>query len=130
MGKKKEEMDIECYETSTSLTPEEKKRLGSYLKAFREERRLSQEQFSEITSCSPQYISDVERGKYAFSLKKILMICEHFDIPSDRLIYGSQDRYSEYDKRTHILRMIENLSVDQLDLVEEGLRVILKMLAA
>ncbi len=107
---------------STSLSADEKKRLGSYLRQLREEKHLSQEEFSELMNCTPQYISDVERGKYAFSLKKIITLCDHFGISSDRLIYGNQERYSEYDKRTRILGLIEDMSLDQLDLVEEEIR--------
>ena len=123
-------MHTEDYENSPSLslTAEEKRKIGDNLRRVREEHHLSQEALSEIMDCTPQYVSDVERGKYSFSLKKIIVLCDYFGIPSDRLIYGTQENYTPYDKRTRILRKIEDLSVDELNLLEEGIDVMKRML--
>jgi transcriptional regulator with XRE-family HTH domain len=56
---------------------------GRRLKQIREERGLTQEQLSVIAGCSPQHISDVERGKYGMHFDRIDAIADYFGIPAD-----------------------------------------------
>ncbi len=118
--------DTEYTEKDCGLSDDERKRLGCYLRLLREENKLSQESLSEIMDCTPQYVSDMERGKYTFSIKKLMLLCDHFNIPSDRLIFGNAERYSEYDKRNRILHLIEDMSLEQLDIIEAQIRLISK----
>ena len=112
------------FENTKHLTEEEKIRMGSYLRELRDEKNVSQEKLSEVIDCSPQYISDVERGKYSLSLKKVMLVCEKYNISSDRLIFGSPDKFSEFDSRSLVMRLIEDLNSEQIGIVIENLRIL------
>ncbi len=119
-------IDYPEYENTTSLSEDEKVRLGSFLRELRTEKHISQESLSEVIDCSPQYVSDVERGKYSLSLKKIMIVCEKYNVSSDRLIYGTPDKYSEFDSRSLVMRLIDDLNKDQIDIVIENLKTLRK----
>ncbi len=112
-----------------ALDINEKKRLGSLLKSFRESRGLNQEELAQILGCTGQYVSDVERGKYCLSLRKYMTICEHFGVSSDELLYGTSKAYSEYDIRNRIIRQIDGLSARQIELLEEQIGLMKRMFA-
>ncbi len=112
---------------ANALNNEEKKRLGTLLKSFREERHLNQEEFAGIIGCTGQYVSDVERGKYSLSLKKYMTICDHFGVSADELIYGKHGTYSEFDVRNRIIRQIDDMNIDQIDLLEDQIKLMKKM---
>lgn len=106
----------------------EKKRLGACLKDFREEQDLNQEQLARILGCTAQYISDVERGKYSLSLGKYLKLCEQFGVASDRLLFGKNEQYSEFDIRNRIMKKIDGLNMKQVEFLEEQINLMKKVL--
>ncbi len=108
---------------------DEKKRLGALLKEFREGRRLNQEEMAEIINCTGQYVSDVERGKYSLSLKKYMTLCDHFGVSADELIYGKGEHYSEYDVRNRIVRSMEGMDPEQIELLEDLIKLMKRMFA-
>lgn len=109
------------------LDVNEKKRLGSLLKSFRESRGLNQEELAQILGCTGQYVSDVERGKYCLSLKKYMSICSHFGVGADELLYGRSGEFSEYDVRNRIVRSLEGMSPGQIELLEEQINLMKRM---
>ena len=112
---------------SYSLTDNEKKRIGKSLKQLREERGVSQEQLSKMLNCSKQYISDVERGRFGLSLKKVLLISEAYDVPCDVLLYGDPERYKRDDDRTRVMRLVDGLNSDQIAAVVELIKASIKV---
>ncbi|MBO6113052.1 MAG: helix-turn-helix transcriptional regulator [Lachnospiraceae bacterium] len=110
-----------------SLTDEEKLRLGRSLKEIREEKHLSQDDLARLLNCTPQYISDVERGRYGLSLKKLMLFCKECEISCDTLIYGRPGVYPENDERRRIMDLLDRLNEDQLSAVREFLKAVLKL---
>ena len=54
---------------SLSLTESEKNRMGENIRRLRDEKDISQDRMSKLLQCTPQFISDVERGRYALASK-------------------------------------------------------------
>ncbi|MBO4373716.1 MAG: helix-turn-helix transcriptional regulator [Lachnospiraceae bacterium] len=113
--------------TANALSPQEKKKLGIRLKEFREEKHMNQEELAKIAGCTGQYISDVERGKYSLSLKKYMTICDRFGVSADELLFGHQEHYSEYDVRNRIMRKLDGMTVEQIDLLDDQIDLMKKM---
>ena len=118
-----EEISVDSY----SLTDYEKKRIGSSLKRLREDRGVSQEQLSRILNCSKQYISDVERGRFGLSLKKVLLISEAYDVPCDVLLYGDPEKYRKDDDRVRVMKLVDGLNPDQVSAVVDLIRASIKV---
>ena len=112
---------------TNALDIDEKKRLGAALKEFREGRNLNQEQMASIISCTGQYVSDVERGKYCLSLKKYLTLCDHFSVSIDELLYGRHENYSKFDVRNRIIRQLDTMNIDQIELLEDQIKLMKRM---
>ncbi|MBE7704622.1 MAG: helix-turn-helix transcriptional regulator [Cyanobacteria bacterium SIG29] len=57
------------------------KLIQNNIKKYRNERKLTQEQLSEMVGISCDYLSEIERGKKIPSLKRFIAIVEALDIP-------------------------------------------------
>lgn len=63
------------------------KLLGSNVKKFRIEKKLTQEKLAALTGLSTQYIGNIERGNTTTSIDTLIKICNILDItPNDLLI--------------------------------------------
>lgn len=49
---------------------------------------LSQDAFSEKIEISPQFLSDVERGKKAISAETLFKICKEYSISPEYILFG------------------------------------------
>lgn len=56
------------------------KLMQANIKKFRLEKKLTQDKLSELTGISCDYLSEIERGKYAPSLRRFVMIAHALDI--------------------------------------------------
>lgn len=54
------------------------------IKKFRQEKKLTQEQLSELCDISQDYLSEIERGKKTPSLKRFILIAEKLEVPPQR----------------------------------------------
>lgn len=54
------------------------------IKKFRAQKKLTQEQLSEISGISCEYLSTIERGKRTPSLKRFLLIAQALDVSPQR----------------------------------------------
>lgn len=54
---------------------------GLRLRAIREERRMTQEQFAELLDRSPEAVSNMERGKSLPSLETLFRLSEKTSVP-------------------------------------------------
>lgn len=123
----KKNNEIENTGQTNALDINEKKRLGEALREFREGKDLNQEQMASIIGCTGQYISDVERGKYSLSLKKYMIICDHFGVSADELLFGKKEQYSEFDVRNRIVRSLDGMNPDQIELLEDQIKLMKRM---
>lgn len=63
--------------------------IGRQIRIARERKNLTQEQFAERISVSPQFVSDMERGVVGVSLTTMKNICVELEVSSDTLLFGS-----------------------------------------
>ncbi len=123
----KSKSEKESAGSTNALDINEKKRLGTLLKEFREGKHMNQEEMAGIIGCTGQYVSDVERGKYSLSLKKYITLCDHFKISADELLFGKSGDYSEFDVRNRIIRSLEWMNPVQIELLEDQIRLMKRM---
>ena len=60
------------------------KKILKNIKKFRQEKKLTQEQLSELCDISQDYLSEIERGKKTPSLKRFILIAEKLEIPPQK----------------------------------------------
>ncbi len=60
--------------------------VGNNIKRYRTEKKLTQEQLSEMCSISCDYLSEIERGKRHPSMKRLDVIAEALNIDSYKLL--------------------------------------------
>ena len=57
--------------------------IGKQVKLAREKSRLTQEQLAEQLECTPQYLSDLERGVVGISVALLKRLCVVLGVSSD-----------------------------------------------
>lgn len=60
--------------------------VSNNIKKYRHARKLTQEQLSEISEISCDYLSEIERGKRYPSMKRLDMIAEALNVDSYKLL--------------------------------------------
>ena len=65
--------------------------LGARIRKARENKKLTQEQLSEICSLSTSHIGHIERGTRIPSLETLFKICTSLEISMDYLLFDSFD---------------------------------------
>ena len=87
------------------------KKLGSRIKALRQEAGLTQDNLAEMVSCNTSHISNIENSHTKVSLNVLLTIANSLNTSIDNLL---SDQYSnEADALDNeILRQVSTLSTD------------------
>lgn len=62
-------------------------RIGARVREARERSKLTQEQLAEKLECSPQFISDLERGVVGLSIPTLKGLCLALGISSDSILF-------------------------------------------
>ena len=71
---------------------EEKEFLGSRIRRYRKENKLTGQQFAEIIGISQGNVSDIERGRVNPSLETIIKIVEKTGMNIEYLVFGTKAR--------------------------------------
>lgn len=82
-------------------------RIGTNIKAIREEAGYTQEGLSELLNVTPHHLSAVERGVFGASLELIDKLCRLLHVSADRLLFGLR---KEDEFLNEISHMIERVS--------------------
>lgn len=61
------------------------KLVGTRIRGFRKEKRLSQEELAEKCSLHPTYIGQLERGEKNPTIESVMKIANGLEIPIDQL---------------------------------------------
>lgn len=61
-------------------------KVSNNIKKYRNEKQLTQEALSELANISSDYLSEIERGKKAPSLKRLIKIAEALEIEAYLLL--------------------------------------------
>lgn len=78
--------DIKCYENYNKILIIDKKLIGSNLKTFREENKLTLVKLAEILNTSHSTLSAYEHGKTLILTSFIYIICKKYNISADYLL--------------------------------------------
>lgn len=70
--------------------------IGKRIALLRHEKKLTQEQLSEVLDISIKHCSAVERGKSSLSMEKLITLCRLFDVSLDYLIGWKDDKSVQY----------------------------------
>lgn len=102
--------------------------IGFRIKQCRRLKRLTQEEFAEITDLSPHYIYEIERGSKAMSLPTMGRILDALEISADYLLYGEEAKGYAGPPSDRLSVIIEELPLHRRDNLAEILSVILPYL--
>ena len=81
--------------------------IGERLRQIRLTRKMSQSELAEATDLSASFVSNIEQGKQAMSVKALIAIAQVLDVSTDWLLMGKGRPYiSEND----IFADLENCS--------------------
>ncbi len=81
--------------------------IGERLRQIRLTRKMSQSELAEATDLSASFVSNIEQGKQAMSIKALIAIAQVLDVSTDWLLMGKGRPYiSESD----IFADLENCS--------------------
>ena len=66
--------------------------IGKQVKLAREKSRLTQEQLAEQLECTPQYLSDLERGVVGISVALLKRLCVVLGVSSDNILFAEESK--------------------------------------
>ena len=83
---------------------------------IRQEKRLSQAEFSKILKITPATLGRIERGQQEVDLKMLIGLATHFDVNIHELITGEvrnipDARNAELETENRLMRELLNLNV-------------------
>ena len=64
--------------------------IGARARQAREQANMTQERLAERLECSPQFISDMERGVVGISLSTLKKLCRTLGVSSDNILFGAE----------------------------------------
>ncbi len=88
------------------------KTIGKRIQKIRKSKGYTQLQFSEMVDLSPNYFSDIERGKSSPRIDKLVAIINALDCSADD-IFQDVINCGDRVKSTHLSDQIEQLTPDE-----------------
>lgn len=98
--------------------------IGIRIRQCRESAGYTQEKLADLIDVTIQYISDLERGKVGASLLTIVNLCHALSVSADYLLLGRRESNDVSD----LVYRLETLSPNQMQVVEDGVNVLLTAL--
>ena len=107
------------------------KLISDNVKKFRRLNHLTQAQLAEMLSLDTQYYAQLERGERNFTIEKIALICEIFQIEIGEIICLSdkeeRNHFVQSEKISNITNKLNSLTVKQLVILEKYIDEILPL---
>ena len=63
--------------------------IGAQVRIAREKMKMTQEQLAEKLECSPQFVSDIERGVVGVSIPTLKNLCLALGVSSDSILFAA-----------------------------------------
>ena len=107
----------------------EREQLGIRIKALRESKGHTQEEFAEICGASVRTISNIERGQSTPDLRTIYAIAKNLSISIDELLKintYSKKSVARQQKEYELITKIQSVSDGLLDYLAEDIELALK----
>ncbi len=93
--------------------------VGNRIRNVREELKMSRNVFSEKINISESYLAQLELGNKSLGMNTLISLCQYTGYSSDYFLFGSD---AKEDLSKKIIRMVNILPKDSLDLVYEVIR--------
>ncbi len=98
------------------------RQIGARIKAAREASAYTQERFAEEIGLSIQHVSNLERGITGPSISTIIKMSKVLGASCDYLLLGRSGKRDV----ARVESQLDNLTTDQLVIVDKGIRIILE----
>ncbi len=97
--------------------------IGAKIKYFRTQKGLSQEELAEFVDVSPVYISNIERGEKAASLKVIIALANALNVSTDVLLADNLNGAAgSFDQLQ--FQILADCSKEEHDIIIESMNVL------
>ncbi len=94
--------------------------IAARIRYFRTQKGLSQEELAEFADVSPVYISNIERGEKAASLKVIIALANAMNVPTDVLLADNLNKAQDgFDPLQ--FRVLADCSKEENDIIIESM---------
>lgn len=86
--------------------------MGQRIKNSRQNKHLTQEEFSEKIGVSPHYIYEIERGSKAMSIHTFYNVVTTLSVSADFLLYGHEPPFQDdsFQASDELLSLLEQIS--------------------
>ena len=92
--------------------------IGARIKEIRLKRNMTQEVLSEKAGiCSPQQMSNIERGLAGLSVARLKDVCKVLDIDSDYILFGITNKNADTVLSSYLSQMSPEQIGNLLDIV-------------
>ena len=100
--------------------------LGYNIQIARTDKKLTQEKLAELCNVSPNYISDIERGKSAGSISLIINICNCLNV-TPNYIFNRVIECPE-DSKNSIKLFPDEVTISYLNLQKENKKLVIDII--
>lgn len=83
------------------------------IRTMRKNQKLSQQQLSIKIQRNEDFISNCETHRSTYGIGDLKLLCEHFDISADALIWGEKKDFKTNIVKTEIQELFDELKPDQ-----------------
>ncbi|MBE6964902.1 MAG: helix-turn-helix transcriptional regulator [Ruminococcaceae bacterium] len=101
------------------------RKIGSRIQAYRNEKKMTQEELSELVGTSQKYISRIEVGYHSMKLETVVAIANALQVSLGALIADYDDSTDESNLKL-ILDDIRGMSANQLNILRDNIQTIKK----
>ncbi|HHY99420.1 MAG TPA: helix-turn-helix transcriptional regulator [Firmicutes bacterium] len=106
-----------------------KRRIGSRLRALRQDRRLTQEKLAESAGIHPTFLAKIEGGRRLPSLEVICRLANALGVPAAAIVSAIDEREGASPKdrlADEIVMLLEDSTREELELVRDFSMLLLK----
>lgn len=91
--------------------------IGMRIKKIRKSRKMTQEKLSELSSISPQHLSQIESAKTKLSLPTLINICNALDVTADKILCDVLTADTSEQLSSDIAEVFSGCSADEVYLM-------------
>ena len=104
--------------------------IGARIKKIRKSQKITQDKLSELSSISPQHLSQIESAKTKLSLPTLINICNALNVTTDKILCDVLSAETAEEVQSDIAEVFHNCTADEIYLMlsaAEGIKNALRM---
>lgn len=101
-----------------------KEQVGAFIRKGREDKGLTQENFSEMVGCNATYYGNIERGVNYPSLKLFLRMVSYLPVSVDKLVEDNES--IQTDTYQQLLRILNQCTESELQILLENAETLIR----